>query len=273
MITTFNNYKDKSKKIIFIKYTKFDNSDTVNRIPFGKSLWAIYENDLEKYISELELWGGKKEDVEIMSSEFTGVFFALDYKKTHKYIMGESSEKPKLEIFDNNKHILRFNKSNDSKSMLKYYADMKYQVLSVCFADIISNNGLDDYLKFKPDLNISNDNGNTILMYACLNNENMMYNNIKKILKYGVNITQYDGFKRSAIIDFVDNSDDITNVIDILNLFILYGLRFISIVKENIYFLDYLEKFKKSYYDIMIKKHPKLYHEYKDIKKMDEFNI
>ena len=42
--------------------------------------------------------------------------------------MGEIDELPKLEPFDVKKHILLF-KEQGEKSMLKYAADMKYQII------------------------------------------------------------------------------------------------------------------------------------------------
>lgn len=34
----------------------------------------IYENDLDKYIEELELWGGKKKNVEIINPSGYDIF-------------------------------------------------------------------------------------------------------------------------------------------------------------------------------------------------------
>jgi hypothetical protein len=54
-------------KIIFVRTKNFDNTGTLNKLPYdGIQCWAIYENDLDKYIEELELWGGKKKNVEII---------------------------------------------------------------------------------------------------------------------------------------------------------------------------------------------------------------
>jgi glycosyltransferase involved in cell wall biosynthesis len=49
---------ENSKEIVFVRTKKFNNKGTINKLPYnGIQCWAIYENDLEKYIKELELWG------------------------------------------------------------------------------------------------------------------------------------------------------------------------------------------------------------------------
>ena len=119
---------DNNEDILFIRTKKFNNIGTVNKLPYnGIQCWAIYENDIEKYIKELELWGGNKRDIEIIKPKNYKIF-ALDYPKTHKYVMGESDIIPKLETFNKEKHILNFIKQSE-KSMLEYVADMKYQII------------------------------------------------------------------------------------------------------------------------------------------------
>lgn len=113
--------------IIFVRTENFDNKGAVNKLPYnGIHCWCIYKNDYKKYINELELWGGYEKNVKII--EPTNEIYALDYYKAHKYVMGESSEIPELEIFNKYKHTMNFIKQ-DTKSMLEYIADMKYQII------------------------------------------------------------------------------------------------------------------------------------------------
>jgi hypothetical protein len=119
---------ENSKEIVFVRTKKFNNKGTINKLPYnGIQCWAIYENDLEKYIKELELWGGNKKDIELINSNGYEIF-ALDYTKAHKYVMGESDIIPKLEPFNKEKHILNFLKQGE-KSLIEYVADMKYQII------------------------------------------------------------------------------------------------------------------------------------------------
>jgi hypothetical protein len=116
--------------IIFVRTTKFDNTGAVNKLPYdGIHCWAIRKKDFEKYINELELWGGRRKDVEIINPNGYDIF-ALEYPKTHNYVMGQTDKIPKLEKFNKEKHILSFIKQ-DKNSMLPYISDMKYQVLLV----------------------------------------------------------------------------------------------------------------------------------------------
>lgn len=127
-IQEFLNENVQKNDIIFVRTKQFDNTGTNRELPYdGIQCWAIYENDLQKYIDELELWGGKQKDVEIIDlNDYKA--FALDYPQTHKYVMGEIDELPKLEPFDVQKHILTFKKQGE-KSMLEYTAVMKYQII------------------------------------------------------------------------------------------------------------------------------------------------
>ena len=129
--TTIREYLNENVQkndIIFVRTKNFDNTGTINKLPYnGIQCWAIYENDLQKYTDELELWGGKSKDVEIIDSNGYRIF-ALNYPQTHKYVMGEIDELPELEPFDVQKHILRFKKQGE-KSMLEYVSDMKYQII------------------------------------------------------------------------------------------------------------------------------------------------
>lgn len=124
----FLNEDVQKDNIIFVRTKKFDNTGTFNKLPYnGIQCWAIYENDIQKYIDELELWGGKNKDVEVIDSNGYKIF-ALNYPQTHKYVMGEIDGLPKLEPFDVQKHILKFKKQGE-KSMLEYVSDMKYQII------------------------------------------------------------------------------------------------------------------------------------------------
>lgn len=127
-IIEFLNENVQKNDIIFVRTKKFNNTGTINKLPYnGIHCWTIYRNDLQKYIDELELWGGKKKDVEIIDSNNYSIF-ALDYPQTHKYVMGEIDNLPKLEPFDVQKHILKFKKQG-KKCMLEYLSDMKYQII------------------------------------------------------------------------------------------------------------------------------------------------
>ena len=65
-IREFLNESINDDNIIFVRTKNFDNTGAFNKLPYdGIQCWAIYENDLVKYIDELELWGGKKKNVEI----------------------------------------------------------------------------------------------------------------------------------------------------------------------------------------------------------------
>jgi hypothetical protein len=124
----FVNESVNDEKIIFVRTKNFNNSGTVNKLPYeGIQCWAIYETDLDKYIEELELWGGNKKNVEIINPIGFSIY-ALNYTEAHKYVMGEISNPPKLEKFDDVKHRLNFIKQG-GKSMLAYASDLSYQII------------------------------------------------------------------------------------------------------------------------------------------------
>ena len=115
-------------KYIFVRTDDFDNTGTMRELPYdGIHCWCIYEKDLDKYIEELELWGGNRKKVKIVNGENYNKY-AINYKMAHDYVMGESDKLPKLEKFNPDEHIMRFEKQKE-KSMLDYVADMKYQIL------------------------------------------------------------------------------------------------------------------------------------------------
>jgi len=123
----FENFSGEDN-ILFIRYNDFDNSTTRNKLPYdGIQCWAIYENDYQRYIDQLELWGGKKKNVSVINPEGYNIN-ALNYTQAHKYVMGESKIVPELEKFNVDKHVLNF-KKQDEKSMLQYYADLTYQII------------------------------------------------------------------------------------------------------------------------------------------------
>lgn len=132
-IREFLNESTNDDNIIFVRTKNFDNTGTLNKLPYdGIQCWAIYENDLDKYIVELELWGGKKKNVEIINPSGHDIF-ALNYPMTHKYVMGETDEIPELIPFNKNEHIMRYIKQS-GKSMLDYVSElgmgkMCYQIL------------------------------------------------------------------------------------------------------------------------------------------------
>ena len=79
-IREFLNESINDDNIIFVRTKNFDNTGTLNKLPYdGIQCWAIYENDLDKYIVELELWGGKKKNVEIINPSGHDIF-ALNFK-------------------------------------------------------------------------------------------------------------------------------------------------------------------------------------------------
>jgi len=62
-------FKESKSDIIFVRTNSFDNSGTINKLPYsGIQCFAIHQNDLDKYIKELELWGGNSSDVEVVDS-------------------------------------------------------------------------------------------------------------------------------------------------------------------------------------------------------------
>ena len=114
--------------IVFVRTNNFDNRGTIRKLPYdGIQCWCILREDLDKYINELELWGGNKRDVEMVNPVGFKTF-AVNYPMAHKYVMGESNEIPKLESFNVNKHRLKFIKQHE-KSMLEYIADLTYQII------------------------------------------------------------------------------------------------------------------------------------------------
>ena len=132
-IREFLNESVNDDNIIFVRTKNFDNTGTLNKLPYdGIQSWCIYENDLSKYIEELELWGGKKKNVEIINPSGYDIF-ALNYPMVHKYVMGETDEIPELIQFNKNIHVMRYIKQS-GKSMLEYVSElgmgkMCYQIL------------------------------------------------------------------------------------------------------------------------------------------------
>jgi hypothetical protein len=128
-------FKESKSDIIFVRTNSFDNSGTINKLPYsGIQCFAIHQNDLDKYIKELELWGGNSSDVEVVDS--TGLTpYALDYGKVHSWVMGDSDVLPELEVFNSSKHTMEFHRQGD-KSMLEWISDLGlgrscYQVILV----------------------------------------------------------------------------------------------------------------------------------------------
>lgn len=136
-IKTFEQFVNENitnDKIIFVRTRNFDNQGTTKKLPYeGIQCWAIYEDDFGKYVDELELSGGRRKNVEIINpAEFD--VYALNYRKAHKYVMGQTEEIPQLEPFDETKHILKFNKT-EPKHMLEYASDLLNGVL--CYQIIL----------------------------------------------------------------------------------------------------------------------------------------
>ena len=109
--------------VIFVRTSKFDNTGTTNKLPYnGIQCFAIYQNDLDKYRKELELWGGDSNDIQIVDNDNL-VPYALDYNKCHQYVMGESKELPKPEPFNPDRHTMKFHR-REGKSMLDWISDL-----------------------------------------------------------------------------------------------------------------------------------------------------
>ena len=116
-------FNESQRDIIFVRTLKFDNWGTTNKLPYkGIQCFAIYQNDLDKYRKELELWGGDSSDIQIVNSNGL-VPYALNYNKCHQYVMGESEELPKPETFNPDKHVMTFHKMH-GKSMLEWISDL-----------------------------------------------------------------------------------------------------------------------------------------------------
>ena len=116
------------RKYIFVRTDDFDNTGTIRELPYdGIHCWCVYEDDFDKYIDELELWGGSRKKVRVVDGD-NYKKYAINYKMAHDYVMGDSDEIPKLEKFNPNEHIMKFIKQG-KKSMLNYVADMKYQII------------------------------------------------------------------------------------------------------------------------------------------------
>ena len=131
----FVNEKINDGKIIFVRTKNFDNSGTVNKLPYeGIQCWAIYEGDLDKYIEELELWGGRKKNVEVINPNGFNIY-ALNYPEAHKYVMGETDNVPELEPFNETKHRMKYIKQGE-KSMLEYASELGLNKL--CYQIILT---------------------------------------------------------------------------------------------------------------------------------------
>lgn len=116
-------FNESQRDIIFVRTSKFDNTGTTNKLPYGGiQCFAIYQNDLDKYRKELELWGGDSKDIQIVDNSGL-VPYALDYNKCHQYVMGESGELPQPEPFNPDKHTMKFHR-REGKSMLDWISDL-----------------------------------------------------------------------------------------------------------------------------------------------------
>jgi len=115
---------------IFVRTDDFNNTGTIRELPYnGIQCWCIYEDDFDKYIEELELWGGNRKKVKVIDGD-NYKKYAINYKMAHDYVMGNSDKIPELENFNPNEHIMKFIKQG-KKSMLDYVADMKYQIILI----------------------------------------------------------------------------------------------------------------------------------------------
>ena len=120
--------EETEQNYIFVRTDDFDNTGAIRKLPYdGIHCWCIYEDDFDKYIEELELWGGSRKKVRIVDGD-NYKKYAINYKMTHDYVMGDSDEIPELENFNPNKHIMKFIKQS-KKSMLSYVADIRYQII------------------------------------------------------------------------------------------------------------------------------------------------
>ncbi|MCX6822071.1 MAG: hypothetical protein NTW30_04820 [Candidatus Aenigmarchaeota archaeon] len=118
-----------ANEIIFVRTDKFNNSGTVRELPYkGIQCFAIYKSDFEKYIEQLELYGGNRKHVKIVDPSGFKIY-ALSYNdKADKYVFGKSDEVPELEPFNGQKHVLKFKKM-PPKTIPTYYAEPYYQII------------------------------------------------------------------------------------------------------------------------------------------------
>ena len=122
--------EETERNYIFVRTDDFDNTGAIRKLPYdGIHCWCIYEDDFDKYIEELELWGGSRKKVRIVDGN-NYKKYAINYKMAHDYVMGDSDKTPELEKFNPNEHIMKFIKQG-KKSMLNYIADMKYQIILI----------------------------------------------------------------------------------------------------------------------------------------------
>ena len=128
--------KESYSDVLFVKYTLWDNSQTIRELPFpGQSAWAIKKTDLFKYKDFLDNvkkhypeLGGGSENLKIV--EPNGEVIALNYADANNYVMGDSNTIPEPEPFNPEKHCVEFGSWFDLfKDIDSYKPKLKYQVL------------------------------------------------------------------------------------------------------------------------------------------------
>ena len=113
-------------EVIFLRNKNYSNKDTVRHLPWnGIHAWAVRESDLDKFFEQAYYQGADKEN--FIQIEPTNVY-AINFKDADEYVKGKSDTIPKLETFDENKHVLNFKKLT-GKTMYSYHSDLDYQIL------------------------------------------------------------------------------------------------------------------------------------------------
>lgn len=128
---------ESTSDILFVKYTLWDNSQTIRKLPFpGQSAWAIKKSDLFKYKDFLDNvkkhypeLGGGSENLKIVEPSGDEII-ALNYPQANQYVMGDSNVIPEPEPFNPEIHCLEFRPWMDIfKDIDSYIPKPKYQVL------------------------------------------------------------------------------------------------------------------------------------------------
>ncbi len=137
--------------------------------------------------------------------------------------------------------------------------------------NIIIQDKISDYLKNGGDINAVNENGNSMLAYACVN---LNYKQIKYLLEEGANVNILDSLDRNVLMDLYLNRDaDLDMMIKILSLLTEYGIDWENIDKNGNMFLDNLYEVNQNVFKKVCEKFPKQYKQYLLHKDMDKFNI
>ena len=137
--------------------------------------------------------------------------------------------------------------------------------------NIIKQDEISEYLKDGGDIDAVNDNGNSMLAYACVN---LNYKQIKYLLEEGANVNILDSLDRNVLMDlYLSRDADLDMKIKILSLLTEYGIDWENIDKNGNMFLDNLYEVNQNVFKKVCEKFPKQYKQYLLHKDMDKFNI